>query len=822
MLLFLFHMGVFTAFSQDGTQRAHLNDTVFHKVDSLKAAIVTATLRPRIKGDTIEYNTSNIRLRAFANVEELLGRLPGLQIDANGSIMLNGEKIQHLLVDGEDIFGNNPTLVTRNFDASKIDRVQLLDRKSDQAVFTGVDDGTRTKTLNLVLKQSAKDGYFGKVEAGGNTNGFYNANVALAGFSKKEQFTALGIAANTGVVGFTNNVGGASASLTVQAGTMDPLGALAGVGIPQFAGTALHYANTWNGTVDHVTGNYQYSYFSTHPISTTQTIQTLSGSVYNQSQQSQSFNQQDQHWGVGVYDWQPSANSAVKLVLHGSTSVRNNQFSASGASRINDTLVNNNQRTIRDGINQNNMGADLSWRTQIKKTGRIFSLQFSASNTGNKTNGYLYSIDRLFLSNGNVQSVDTVDQRKQISDNATAISGSTTYTEPLWNGTILAFSYGISRVVDRPLDATFNRGDGKYIELIDSLSNHQQTTTISQRCIINLQGSAHHLTYNLGSDFIGYSYRQRDLLTDSVLQLHSLVLAPRIIATYNFNPETKIQFLYNEMEQKPSAAQLQPVKNNNDPLHITLGNPDLRPAFNQSFHLDFHRFKTWMINVGLSLSLASNSISTKTITDSLGRQISQPVNVDGGHTAALNFSVNRKIMGIDLGLHATGNYSLTVNYIDVDLSRNNAYTGGGGFSLNKYEADKYKLQLNTDFVYFNQVSSVNTAAPVHYWTQTHTGTFTLYLIRNYEINTNASYTWQQKTNTFATNNSVLLWNSYISRSFLQNRLVIKAQLNNILNQNAGINRTNVNNVNTETSTNILGRYWMLSMIYHFDRKFQKK
>ncbi len=206
-------------------------DTLLPKVDSLKAAVVTAVLRPRMKGDTVEYNTEHIQVPPNAVVEELLGRLPGLQIGPDGTITFNGEKIQHLLVDGQDIFGSNPTMVTRNFDANKIARVQILDRKTDQAIFTGIDDGTRIKTINLVMKESAKDGYFGKEEAGGNTGAFYNANGALAAFRDKEQFTALGLASNTGVLGFAGGNGRGGAISFLNENT-DALGASAGVGVP--------------------------------------------------------------------------------------------------------------------------------------------------------------------------------------------------------------------------------------------------------------------------------------------------------------------------------------------------------------------------------------------------------------------------------------------------------------------------------------------------------------------------------------------------------------------------------------------------------------
>jgi len=118
------------------------NDTILAKVDSLKAAIVIAVMRPRMRGDTLEYNVENMSMQPNAAVEELLRRLPGLRIDFNGNITYNGQKIEHLLVDGQDIFGSTPTMLTRNFSADKIALVQILDRKSDDASFTGIDDGT--------------------------------------------------------------------------------------------------------------------------------------------------------------------------------------------------------------------------------------------------------------------------------------------------------------------------------------------------------------------------------------------------------------------------------------------------------------------------------------------------------------------------------------------------------------------------------------------------------------------------------------------------------------------------------------------------------
>ena len=772
-----------------------------------------------MKGDTLEYNVEHTIMPPNAVVEELLRRLPGLRISPDGTITYNGEKIQHLLVDGEDIFGSDPTMVTRNFDASKIARVQILDRKSEQTLFTGVDDGSRTKTLNLVMRDSAKNGYFGKIEGGGNSNGDFTTNGALAGFRRKEQFTAIGLASNTGITG----TGSGAPGVSFLDGNADALGASAGKGIPKFAATALHYANTWNGTQDHLTANYQYSHYYTEPATTTQSYQVQADSIYGQNQRSNSVNQQNQHWMYGIYDLASGPSSALKLTFHISNSEGQNQFGATGNSTFNDTVVNMSLRTINDRVSRENIGGGISWRTQIgNHPGRIISLGTNMTKVDAITNGYLRSFEQFYQPGGAIQSVDTVDQRKQMANHSMTLVGEVNYVEPLWKGSALGFGYRFATTGDNPLQETFDRGDGKYEVMVDSLSNHYQTREISQRVSLGLQGKSGHLSYMAGNGWVIYNYRQQDLIADSATRVHYFNWLPRVLINYTMDPSTRFVFNYNTITQQPTILQLTPAINNSDPLHIAIGNPRLKPGFSQTFRLDAERFKTWFVNISFDLTLTNNSICSRTITDSLGRQISQPVNVNGGGSGGINFSINRKILGFDAGLHTSASFSRTITYVNADLSNNNVYTGGGGFTLNKYVPDKYTIEVSTNVSYFNQISSINISTPTHYWTQSHQIYATIFFIKHFEINTNAIYTWQQRTSAFPSGTSVLLWNTYASRNILHNKLIIKAQFNNIFNQNAGITRTNSGNINAQSSTNILGRYWILSAIYHFDRSFKKR
>jgi outer membrane receptor protein involved in Fe transport len=792
--------------------------------DSLEAVIVKPrVLPPKIKGDTVEYNTSNIRMRSNAVVEEMLGRLPGLHIDADGNITYNGGRIQKLLVDGEDIFGSDPTLVTRNFDASRIAKVQLLDRKSDQATFTGIDDGNRTKTLNLVLKESSKHGYFGKVEVGADVVRNYSANGFLASFRRREQFTVLGMTSNTGSMGFNSAGGNAQASLSVLNWNNDPLGGVAGTGIPRFEATGVHYANTWNGEVDHVTGSYQFGHLLTRPLTFTQTIQTLPDTLYVQSQHSGSVNSQDQHYLNMQYDYLPDSLSAWRFTLVGDYLQGQNQFNTAGNSSFNGAPVNSNQRNIQSDVENSTAVGSLSWRTRSRHLpGRTFSLTTLLMHIGKTTNGYLYSLNRYYRPDSSLTSEDTTDQRKRLSEQTINFTGTLNYTEPLWKNASLGASYGWFYSGTNSLQGTYAKVGGKYQDYVDTLSSNFKGRTLSQNTTLVLQGKGPRFNYALGTDVLLFRYSQLNLQTDSLLHYHYTNFAPRGFVNLILSQSYNVSFEYNSSTQRPSMAQLQPIRNNSDPLHIMLGNPNLRPSFDQTFNLKFTQFKVSWLNLGLNFGTSTNNISTRTYTDSLGRQISQPINMDGARSAGLNFSFGKRVGTLDASFNTYSNYIRSISYINTDLSRNDSYTTGGGFSLTQYDPDRYKIQLTTQFNYFDTRSSVNTAVPIHYWTQAHSGALAIYLLRNFEFSMDAVYTWQEATSVFARNTSVLLWNAGVGHNFLDNQLTVRVQANNILNKNNGISRSNYANVNTETSTNILGRYCMLILTYRFDHQRKER
>ena len=794
------------------------------KSDTLKTAMVSrSSLMPKFSGDTLEYNTEKVRLRPYARVEDLLKLLPGLQIDADGNIFYNGTRIRHLLIDGEEVLGSSPKLITRNLDGNKIARVQVLDRKSDKAIFAGIDDGDRTKTINLVLKDSARHTYSGNVELGGDDNGHYNSTGFLVSFRKKEQLTAVGLASNVGNKNATDNSGSASNGMEVMNQAVDPFGAVAGPGIPQVAGGALHYANTWRDQEEHINGGYQYAYIDNEPINTSQTVQTLPDSIFVQSQERHSRNSENQQKGNVRLDYKPGASSALRFSFVGGYVTGQEQMGATGNSLLKGVPVNTSKRTIQACLNDRHANGEVGWRLgSASHPGRVFSVIAGAGKLDNNGKGYLYSNDIYYQANGLPATVDTTDQFKVIADHATNYSADLTYTEPLPKNAVLTTQFKAAEMLENPTQSTFDRGNGKYDRFVDSLSSQLNNRTINTQASIAVQGHASYLKYVFGGDWFTYRLRQKDVLNDTTSSYSYGYLGPKMRLDFLVSPRFNFGIYYHVSPQLPTTDQLSPVVNNNDPLHIRIGNPGLKPAFNQNLSLNFSLIKTWLLLFNLNMALMDKSITTRISTDSLGRQISETVNVAGGKSAGLFFSATKNILGVNAGFSASSSYTRSVNYVNADLSNNDYFNNSVAALVTGNVRDKISLQFVTMLGHIDQISSINANAPIRYWLESSNGSVSLYLIRGYEFNTNFDYLWQEKTNAFSESTSTCMWNSYVSRNFMHDKLVLRASINNLLNQSASINRASAQNMSTQSYNNILGRYWMLSVIYNFDKTFHVK
>src|SRR5690606_37952689 len=267
----------------------------------LKDVVITGRNAIVIKGDTIEYDASKYTIQPNSKVEDLLMQLPGIQVDKDGKITAQGETVQKVLVDGEEFFVDDPTLVTKNIRGDMVDKVQLYDKKSDQATFTGIDDGEKTKTINIQLKEDSKNGMFGKAEAGAATDRLYAGQAMFNKFKGSQKIAGYGTIANTGKMGLnwrdsdrfasSENIEFVGDGIMINYGGGDELDRAQynGQGIPLAHTGRLHYDSKWNDKKESINANYKIGSLEVEGNRNTIREETLKDAI-NTTNSDQDFN----------------------------------------------------------------------------------------------------------------------------------------------------------------------------------------------------------------------------------------------------------------------------------------------------------------------------------------------------------------------------------------------------------------------------------------------------------------------------------------------------------------------------------------------------
>jgi hypothetical protein len=807
----------------------------------LEAVVVKGTGAVRIKGDTTEFNADSFRTEAGASVEDLLKKLPGIQVDRNGKITAQGETVKKVLVDGEEFFGDDPTLVTQNLRADMIDKVQVYDKKSDQAVFTGIDDGQRDKTINLKLKDSKKNGYFGRVTAGAGTDGYYDEELMANYFRKKEKIAAYGILSNTGKTGLNwserDNYGQSvlgsadvdastgSISITGNGDDLDSWsGRFEGQGFPTVKTGGLHYNNKWNDDLQSLNGNYKYMDLAVTGNSNTNSQYILPDSVYYNTQRQVFNNRIIRQTLDGTYEMKFDSTASVKIMANGGTDHKTTFDGYQSAYLAHDSsLVNSNNRTTSTTGDNHVVNSNLLFRKRFAKAGRTLSLDIRENYNDNASSGYLYS-DTKFYSAGNPVSDSLVDQFKDYHTTTLLIDSKATYTEPLSKTSFLVANYGVQVNNSHSDRDSYNKGSGGKYSMLDSIySNDYEYNVLTNRTGLAYRFSGKKLRFAAGTD-IGISrFDQRDLHADTTSTRRFVNWYPTASFSYSFTSMRRISLQYNGVTTQPSVTQIQPIFTNEDPLNIYIGNPSLRPEFGNRLSLFFDDYKVLTdrgIWANIWSNYTANNISTSDHVDSAGRSIHQYVNVNANWAINeyLSYSFKWKKPDIRFNIHSSANQNSNESIVN-DLpndTRSGTYSLGSG--LYKSKEKKYSFGIDFNASYTTSRSSIYSGVVTQYWTYEIQPSGELYLPLKFQIHADADINLRQKTPTFPNNNNTVMINAWIGKKLLKHdALLIKVAVNDLLNQNIGFNRTVNSNFISQNTYSTIKRFAMLSVVWNFNK-----
>lgn len=816
----------------------HLNMTL--KATLLAGVIIQGKAAAiKIKGDTTEYNAGSFTIQPNSKVEDLLKQLPGIQVDKDGKITAQGQTVNKVLVDGEEFFGDDPTLVTKNLRGDMVDKVQLYDKKSDQATFTGIDDGEKTKTINIKLKEDKKNGYFGKVNAGIGTKDFYEGQGMFNAFKAKQKFSAYGTFANTGTTGLgwddSSKYGSSNLQMSDDGGFMfysgggDELdsygGRYNGQGIPATNSGGVHYDSKWNKDKETINANYKIGSIRVEGNRSSLTQNNLPTGVINSASDQDFKNFMFRNKMDATYSLALDSTSNLKVTVDGTLKNSTSEDHFSSMSSRENSLLNQGTRDLSNDADQRTFNASAFYTKKLKKKGRTFSLRASQYYNENKSTGFLKSVNEFYNAEGTQDSVQTIDQFKTNNTSNSSFNSTLTYTEPLTKAlsVVLNYSLGISNSTsDRK---SFNASSPEQYDNLDlQFSNNFDLDQLSNQGGVTFNYLKGKNNLNIGTRISNVNFKQFDGYANTTYTRDFINWNPQMNYQYKISQQKSLRVSYYGYTSQPSIDQIQPVKVNTDPLNIRLGNPDLKPSFNSSIYMYYNSYKVlsdqW-ISMSGSVRFTNNTISNNTITDTAGKSTSQSINL-GKIPVNYSFSLysSQKIkpldmtIGFDMGVDDGTRYNMVNN--EVNKTTSNSYRGN--LSLRKYKEKKYSADISGGPNYNTSQSSLQKQNNNNGWGFNGRAGFNIYLPGKIEIGTDGNYEYRGKTQTFNQTFERFLWNASITKKFFKSEnLKLAVAGNDLLNQNTGFDRNAYSNMITQNSYTTIKRYFMCSLTWDFNK-----
>lgn len=778
-----------------------------------------------VKKDTVEFNAAAFKVKENAVVEDVLKKLPGVDVAKDGTITAQGETIKKVRVDGKDFMGNDPLIATRNLPADMIDKIQIIDDMSDQAKFTGMDDGNREKIINITTRQDKKNGFFGNSTAGygqdSDSKDRYDVNINVNKFKNDEQISLIGQFNNVNKQNFGGGMGGGRRGGFSFGGGGG--GQQMGITTTNMAG--LNYANVYkNGTEFNASYNFNKTSLFNTQSSLTQNL--LGNTITTNKSDLESTTEQLNHRLNFTLDTKIDSSLSFRLQPNLSYSDNNGDNRTIYERTVLNSLTNGSQ-TYRSNSTAPSLSNNLLLRKKFQRRGRTLSLNVNTNiNNSDADNYNQISEDRII---GGTPSVSVTDQLNDQDTRSISNTARLAYTEPLSKTLSVELNYTNGYTFDNQKRAVydFNPLTQQYDVLNSLYSNDFENSTFSNTLGFSFNKNEKKYNWNIGLGVQHTDQKRFDATNNDTFKRSYVNLTPTAQFRYNFSQSKRLRINYNGRTAQPSIGQISPILDNTNTQTVPIGNKDLKQSFTNSLNVFFNNFNFSSFRsffVGAFLTQTFNGFSTKSIliTDqnnpNYGKIAQTSVNVNGNFNASMFGNLSQPIIRnnkLNLQIDLRGSYGQNTGFVGATENVTTSYMLNNGYKLVS-NLDKLDLIAGISGTWNRDKYSANNAENTRYYTIAPNIDISYLLPGNIRLQTDLTY--NKLTGRGAGyDTEYTLMNAYISRQFFQNRGTFKFSVNDLLNQNTGISRTGSANTITDMRFNVLKRYYMLSFTYSLNR-----
>ncbi|PXV67333.1 outer membrane receptor protein involved in Fe transport [Dysgonomonas alginatilytica] len=806
----------------DASKKSVVMDNIFLSADGimLSEAVVTAKAAEiAIKGDTIEYNADSYKVQPSAVVEDLLKKMPGAEVDSEGKITINGKEIKKILVDGKEFFTSDPKVASKNLPAAMVDKLQVLDRKSDMSQMTGFDDGEDETVINLTIKKNMKQGMYGSATSGLGSDDRYGVS-GIANYMRNDnQFTLMGGSNNTNNEGFTDNAGNSFRGL--RTGGMNFGG---GNGITESTTGGFNFSMTpsdklkWGGNTRVGT--------TENDLRTNSRVQFITNAPKGnqfQNTDSKGINNSDNAGADLRFEWTP--DSLTKVIFSPSLQYGKNKTSSisdflTTYENVNDSLNWGNSTYFSEGESRS-ANARLEVSRKLGKKGRVLSFSISGGFNDLDNDIESWSKKTMRLNSGR-DSLSLIDIRTNQDNQGYNWRAYLSYVEPIGKNNFIQFNYSFRKNYSVADQNTYrNDGLGNYTIIDTTATKDLKNIFINQEISLNFKSVRAKYNYTVGvmlqpskTDNWIITPNKNDTISNNVLNY-----APVAQFNYLWDKRHNLRIDYSGTTTQPTTTQLSSVRDESNPLRITYGNPNLKPTFSNRFRIRYQKFnpeKASAIMVFGGFDFASNDIVSRTYSFEGGRQESTFDNINGNWSTNLRLIMNRPLRNKKFSVNSMtfGNYTRSNGYIDSLKNTANILNLAESLGL-QYRSELFDFGIRGNIRYTTSNNSLNSNLNQAIYNYGGSFNTTWYLPYNLIVDTDLNYSANAGT-TQGFELNEWLWNASMSKQvFRAKNGTIKFSIYDILHQKTNISQSLQTQSNSETITNVLESYFMVSFIYRF-------